>query len=95
MVAKVRPEAASVHWLLINSLVAVIGMVLSGAIAVVDMKPSSLPAPLGVRDTALVYAPLSADSRPIPRSRIPEADTPSCGPREIWRFTMAVELQVC
>src|ERR1019366_3022451 len=43
MGAKVRPEAASVHWLLIKSLVAVIGIVLPGANAVVDMEPSCLP----------------------------------------------------
>jgi len=40
IVAKVRPEAASVHRLLINSLVAVMGIVLSGANVLVDMETS-------------------------------------------------------
>src|SRR5664279_1975191 len=64
IVAKVRPEAASVHRLLIKSLFAVIGMVLSGACAVVDMENSSLPAPRSFGDTALVYTPLRSNSRP-------------------------------
>jgi hypothetical protein len=36
----VRPEAAGVHWLLINNLVAVMGMVLSRAVALVDIDTS-------------------------------------------------------
>ena len=60
----VRPEAASVHWLLIRSLFAVIGMILSGADVVVDMEPSCLPAPRGFWDTALVYTPLPSMARP-------------------------------
>jgi hypothetical protein len=45
MVAKVRPEAASIHRLSIRSFFAVIGIALSGANTVVDMEPSFVPPP--------------------------------------------------
>jgi hypothetical protein len=50
----VRPEAASVHRLLIRSWFAVIGMVLSGANADVDMETSLFPPLVAFGNSALI-----------------------------------------